>query len=351
MYPHLIRKGWVEAYVMVGPAFFQDHAFGSHLQRASSHWLPHHPAHKEKCHQPSTAAPACNDLYWDPEFQHIDLRQMGVIFYGAEAPAALAALEANPVCRATPGASSPLGDQTSTTYIWLKYPVFRAWVDDLSGLPWGAVGGQHVSYYVRGRGSGLEIKPGQVNIHWQREVTLLKMNGKIYEFFKESQQLLELQLVGQWEPSSECGAILRFKADAECLHASEYEPCEIKSILHNEQGAVVGEEKFKVFLVHWMHFHCTPGKASCDKPSEPPNGDRSVALHRWRATRRETGTEAMSGFLFQVLDTDRDGKLSSAEYNSGLDTIDSDKDGFITRKEFTRKEFGGAHGGREGAGN
>ena len=70
------------------------------------------------------------------------------------------------------------------------------------------------------------------------------MNGKIYEFFKESQQLLELQLVGQWEPSSECGAILRFKADAECLHASEYEPCEIKSLLHNEQGAVVGEEKF-----------------------------------------------------------------------------------------------------------
>ena len=76
---------------MVGPAFFQDHAFGSHLQRASSHWLPHHPAHKEKCHQPSTAAPACNDLYWDPEFQHIDLRQMGVIFYGAEAQAGLAA--------------------------------------------------------------------------------------------------------------------------------------------------------------------------------------------------------------------------------------------------------------------
>ena len=73
------------------------------------------------------------------------------------------------------------------------------------------------------------------------------MNGKIYEFFKESQQLLELQLVGQWEPNSDCSAILRlrcFKTDAECLHASEYEPCEIKSILHNEQGAVVGEEKF-----------------------------------------------------------------------------------------------------------
>ena len=129
---------------MVAPEFFQDHAFGSHLHRASSHWLPHHPARKEKCHQPSTAAPACSDLYWDPEFQHIDLRQMGVIFYGAEAQAGLAALEANPVCRATPGASSPLDDQTSTTYIWLKFPVFRAWVDDLIGLPWGAVGGQHV---------------------------------------------------------------------------------------------------------------------------------------------------------------------------------------------------------------
>ena len=38
----------------------------------------------------------------------------------------------------------------------------------------------------------------------------------------------------------------------------------------------------------WMHFHRTPGQASCDKSSEAPDGDRSVALHRWRAIRRET---------------------------------------------------------------
>jgi hypothetical protein len=226
MYPHLIRKGWVEAYIMVAPAFFQDHAFGSHMQRASKHWIESNPAHKEKCHQPSTAAPACVELDSD-EFHQIDLRQMGVIFYGAEAPAALAALEAKPVCRAMPSASSPLGDEASTAYIWLKYPVFRAWVDDLSGLPWGAVGGQHVSYHVRVRGSE----------------------------FTGAHQLLEFQLVGNWEPSSECGVILRFKADTECLHANKYEPCEIKSILHNVQWAVVGEETFKVFLVHWMHFH------------------------------------------------------------------------------------------------
>ena len=37
-----------------------------------------------------------------------------------------------------------------------------------------------------------------------------------------------------------------------------------------------------------MHFHRTPGQASCDKSSEAPDGDRSVALHRWRAIRRET---------------------------------------------------------------
>ncbi len=41
----------------------------------------------------------------------------------------------------------------------------------------------------------------------------------------------------------------------------------------------------------------------------------------------------MSGFLFQKLDTDGDGKPSRAEYNAGFDVIDADKDGFITRKE------------------
>ncbi len=49
----------------------------------------------------------------------------------------------------------------------------------------------------------------------------------------------------------------------------------------------MGVETFKVFLVHWINFHSTPGQASCDKPQEAPDADCSVVLHRWRATRAD----------------------------------------------------------------
>jgi Ca2+-binding EF-hand superfamily protein len=52
------------------------------------------------------------------------------------------------------------------------------------------------------------------------------------------------------------------------------------------------------------------------------------------ATRTLYGTEAMSGFLFQVLDDDGDGFITKKEWVDGFDYFDTDQDGHITAKEF-----------------
>ena len=41
-----------------------------------------------------------------------------------------------------------------------------------------------------------------------------------------------------------------------------------------------------------------------------------------------------TGFVFDILDADGDGRITRAEYIAGFDIIDTDHDGFITREEF-----------------
>ncbi len=57
---------------------------------------------------------------------------------------------------------------------------------------------------------------------------------------------------------------------------------------------------------------------------------RSAAQHHAAASKTTPGM----GPLFQQLDANADGKLTRDGYNTGFDTIDTDKNGFITRKEF-----------------
>jgi hypothetical protein len=41
-----------------------------------------------------------------------------------------------------------------------------------------------------------------------------------------------------------------------------------------------------------------------------------------------------SGFLFDALDSDRDGMITREEYNAGFDTLDMNKNGKLSREEF-----------------
>ena len=64
-------------------------------------------------------------------------------------------------------------------------------------------------------------------------------------------------------------------------------------------------------------------------------------LSRWACTRccgkdpacSRHVTQA-SGFLFDALDSDRDGMITREEYNAGFDTLDMNKNGKLSREEF-----------------
>jgi len=64
-----------------------------------------------------------------------------------------------------------------------------------------------------------------------------------------------------------------------------------------------------------------------------------------RGKGRGRGGEGAPGGPFRQLDTDRDGKVSKAEFEAGFAKLDKDGDGFITKEE-----LGSARQGRRGAG-
>jgi Ca2+-binding EF-hand superfamily protein len=45
-------------------------------------------------------------------------------------------------------------------------------------------------------------------------------------------------------------------------------------------------------------------------------------------------TAARPGFVFDLLDTNFDGRINKAEYNGGFDVLDADKDGKVSKAEF-----------------
>jgi len=114
MYPSLIRKGRLEAYLLSPPAFYQDNYFASNLERNThkrhnrhhhslrNHTSPEHATEtREAIHEPSHTAPECWEVMATNaggsdaeifEFQHTDRRQVGVILPSGSPQQLLSAL-------------------------------------------------------------------------------------------------------------------------------------------------------------------------------------------------------------------------------------------------------------------
>jgi len=65
---------------------------------------------------------------------------------------------------------------------------------------------------------------------------------------------------------------------------------------------------------------------------------------------RGRGGKGASGGPFRQLDTDKDGKISKAEFEAGFGKLDKDGDGFISKDEFSSALKSPRQGHRKGAG-
>jgi hypothetical protein len=145
------------------------------------------------------------------ELSQIDLRQIGVVLPDTElARSILNALETSDSCRST--AISILMQDTSSYFIWLKYPVYNAWIDAL----------------------GVKRTPVSWVVYSLRERALDRSGNATFT------------PVGNWTLGSPCGALLRLGKDVECYDYNESQPCEIQTsyVLANESIIT------SVFLMH-----------------------------------------------------------------------------------------------------
>ena len=203
MYPHLIRKGWLEAYVMQPPAFFQNHMFGSTWNHPGKIILA---AFQDNCHQPQAAIPACVEIYMAPpgslgKLQHTDLRQIGIVLHSAEFKNAMFLLESSQACRDA-HAATVANDHSSFMYLWLMYPVFKAWTDAC-----GSQAGDWVEYSICNRFADRNC-----------------------------------QVVGNLTLGSKCGALLKLSSNSSCLGTQGVdEACEITTSI---QRGVPGGRPF-----------------------------------------------------------------------------------------------------------
>jgi len=166
------------------------------MSRSTTHLIEHNHARQETCHQPSTAAPCCYELYAAPsklrDLTQVDLRQIGIVLSDAEVSRGiLEVLETIDACRST--AISMMARDTFSDFIWLKYPVFNAWIDALGGKRNSA---SRLMYSLRERGGNGTFVP-----------------------------------VANWTLGSECGVLLRLGRDSDCFYYNETQPCEIRTSL------------------------------------------------------------------------------------------------------------------------
>jgi len=259
MYPSLIRKGWLEAYVLSPPAFYQDNYFVSNLERNTKQ--RHGRYDHTKCnytasehisetrhaiHEPLHTAPECWELLATNaggsaaerfEFEQTDRRQAGVIL-PSHSPrrllSALASLEALDIatlarmCVPLPSFVSRhskvladgvlpqhmehgLGDRTM--YVWLAFALPHVWknVWRNESLP-GAM-------LVFSTCTSSPIDGGEVQVQ-----------------------------VGRWSLASSCGALLEISKDSDCFGLSHGEVCQLEVSLLSRFGKVLDGVPLRVYF-------------------------------------------------------------------------------------------------------
>jgi hypothetical protein len=227
MYPKLIRAGWLEAYILTPPLFYQDGFFRSHLERMKTHGADHHGvgryhSPKSKNHPPcwearkKHALPGILNLahVFGERFRDFDLdwRQIGVVIPDAEVRTILGMLEGgdhvNEVCRY--GGLETTMDLTGKerrSFVWLKYGMPASW----TGL---SCPGAQIIFRVLSGSSDEDGIP-----------------------------------VGSWDTASSCGALLDLDVDNDCAGWQSGEACRLEASLVSVDSVFDDVLRFSIFLV------------------------------------------------------------------------------------------------------
>jgi hypothetical protein len=213
MYPSLIRTGWLEAYILTPPVFYQDGFFRSNLERTTTR------QGAGRYHSPhSKNDPPCLDILnlahvFGERFRDFDLdwRQIGLVIPVAEGRSILGMLEGgdrvNEVCRYGNFEAIDMTGQERGSFVWLKYGMPVSW----TGLSY--PGAQIIFTVLSGSSD----------------------EGGI--------------LVGSWDTASSCGALLDLDVDNDCAGWQSGEACRLESSLVSVDGVVDDVLRFSIFLV------------------------------------------------------------------------------------------------------
>ena len=157
MYPFLIRRGWLEAYLLTPPAFFQDRYFHSNMNRLGPNSLQDHthgiregsplcmPSSRTEQHGPQSSWSALS-----LPFEAYETRQVGLILRGSDPRKSLQRfLQQGTVSNAMgddgcghlfneprprfPGETETVGQDF--IYIWVPYSIPLPWVSKFGQLP------------------------------------------------------------------------------------------------------------------------------------------------------------------------------------------------------------------------
>ena len=203
MYPALIRAGALEAYLLTPQAFYQDQIFASNVARSQE--FSSFRAHRRH-HQPLAAGPTCCELdhfwlYSRAKSETIlalirtDVRQVGLALPNTGLVSMLAALEETNVTtiheRCEYGGLNLLDDpinlwdateDTKTRHVWLKFAMPDAWT----------------------------------------EKTGLILGSKVFYMWRDPERSDDEPLaLGSWTTDSQCGALLRFGPESNCLGSDQ----------------------------------------------------------------------------------------------------------------------------------
>ena len=189
MYPALIRAGALEAYLLTPQAFYQDQIFASNMHRTQG--FSSGRAHRRH-HQPLSAGPTCTEVEAGVAHSETilalirtDVRQVGLALPHAGLVSMLAALEETDVStiheRCEYGGLDvwDASEDAKTRHVWLKFAMPDAWTEKTWLAP------------------GCRV---------------------IYEEWRDPERSDdEPPELGSWTTDSQCGALLRFGPESNCL--------------------------------------------------------------------------------------------------------------------------------------
>jgi hypothetical protein len=282
MYPSLIRAGWLEAYILTPPVFYQDGFFRSNLERMKTHGADHNGAGRyhsphSKNHPPCWEARQKHAVsgilnlahVFDERFRDFDLdwRQIGVVIPGAEVRSILGMLEGgnrvNEVCRY--GGLETTMDLTGKerrSFVWLKYGMPASW----TGLS--CPGAQIIFRVLRGSSDEDGIP------------------------------------IGSWDTASSCGALLDLDVDNNCAGWQSGEACRLEASLVSVDGVFDDALRFVRFSIFLVDMKADKSGAVLQDPLYRVPKERQeveVRGHEQASTKASGTSKSMSGMVIQTL--------------------------------------------------